>query len=179
MLIGGLEAQARAFAIERHGAACQVRKYTGEPYIVHPEEVANLVRSVPCTEEMLAAAWLHDVVEDTFISRSQGIQEVYQRFGGTVGFYVDFLTDVSQPSDGNRATRKAMDRQHIARAPALVKTIKLADLISNSYSITEHDSDFAVVYMKEKQRLLEVLQCGDPLLYAKAKHIVDSYYANR
>ena len=43
----------------------QVRKYTGEPYIVHPREVATLVSTVAHTPEMLAAALLHDVVEDT------------------------------------------------------------------------------------------------------------------
>lgn len=53
------------------------------------------------------------------------------------------------------------------------KTIKLADLISNSKSICEHDKDFAKVYIKEKELLLEVLTEGDPTLYAQAKDIVE------
>jgi hypothetical protein len=53
------------------------------------------------------------------------------------------------------------------------KTIKLADLISNSKSILEHDKDFARVYIKEKELLLEVLTEGDTTLYAQAKDIVE------
>ena len=63
---------------------------------------------------------------------------------------VDDLTDVSKPQDGNRATRKELDRQHTAKASPDAKTIKLADLISNSRSIMKDDPNFAKVYMKEK-----------------------------
>ena len=52
------------FAIEAHGD--QRRKYTGEPYVVHPIQVADILeKEVEATTEMLAAAILHDVVEDT------------------------------------------------------------------------------------------------------------------
>ena len=51
------------FATKAHEG--QVRKYTGEPYIVHPLEVAEIVKTVEHTEEMLMAAVLHDTVEDT------------------------------------------------------------------------------------------------------------------
>ena len=57
--------KARIYATAAHAAIGQVRKYTGERYIQHPCAVVNLVLSVPHTEEMIAAAWLHDVVEDT------------------------------------------------------------------------------------------------------------------
>ena len=54
------------FAIAAHKAVGQKRKYTGDDYIVHPAEVAHIVDQVPgSTDEMVAAAWLHDVVEDT------------------------------------------------------------------------------------------------------------------
>jgi guanosine-3',5'-bis(diphosphate) 3'-pyrophosphohydrolase len=86
---------------------------------------------------------------------------------------VEMLTDVSKPEDGNRAQRKSIDREHIAKASPTAKTIKLADLISNSKSICEHDKDFAKVYIKEKELLLEVLTEGDPTLYAQAKDIVE------
>ena len=65
-----LEAAARVFATTHHAAIGQVRKYTGEPYINHPASVVELVRSVPHTEVMLAAAWLHDTVEDTMATLS-------------------------------------------------------------------------------------------------------------
>ena len=57
--------KARLFATSAHAAVGQKRKYTNEPYIVHPAEVAKLVEDVGGTQEMIAAAWLHDVIEDT------------------------------------------------------------------------------------------------------------------
>lgn len=149
----------------------QVRKYTGEPYISHPLEVMHIVATVTDDIEMLAAV-MHDVVEDCDID----MDFIYQTFGSRVGTMVDGLTDVSQPHHGNRATRKAIDRQHTALQCADTKTIKLADLISNTQSITAHDPEFARVYMAEKKLLLDVLTEGNETLYAMAKDIVDGYY---
>src|SRR5882672_10206982 len=101
-----LIAAARAFAGEAHGGINHLRKYTKDPYIVHPEEVAGIVASRPHTPEMIAAALLHDTVEDTPVT----INDIRQRFGPVVAGLVDDLTDVSNPTDGNRVTRKTMDR---------------------------------------------------------------------
>ena len=57
------------------------------------------------------------------------------------------------------------------------QTIKLADLIDNSASITKYDPKFAKVYMKEKKDLLEVLDKGDKNLYKKAEKIIGEFYA--
>ena len=159
------------FATEAHQG--QTRKYTGEPYIVHPLEVMEIVKTVPHTPEMLAAAVLHDVVEDTDVTLS----DIWNEFGYKVRQLVADLTDISVPSDGNRKARKHLDLIHTAKALPQSKTVKLADLISNSKSITEHDPKFAKVYMKEKAALLKVLTEGDPTLYARAKKIVDDYYS--
>lgn len=158
--------KALGFATAAHEG--QVRKYTGEPYINHPLEVMNIVRTVPHSESMLAAALLHDVVEDCGIDLS----EIFDIFGSRVAAMVDDLTDESKPEDGNRAVRKEIDRKRTEVALKDSKTIKLADLISNSKSICEHDKDFAKVYIKEKELLLEVLKDGDATLYAQAQHIV-------
>jgi (p)ppGpp synthase/HD superfamily hydrolase len=163
-----LENRAAAFAAQRHGAIDQHRKYTGEPYITHPEAVASIVRTVTHTEEMLAAAWLHDTVEDTQTT----LDEIRAEFGDAVASLVEQVTDVSRPSDGNRKARKALDREHIAKAGPEAKTIKLADLIDNSTSIIERDPKFAKVYLEEKSALLEVLREGDPSLWASANTIV-------
>lgn len=160
--------KARVFATAAHAAAAQLRKYTNEPYIVHPRDVARIVGTVPHSYEMLAAAWLHDVVEDTGVT----IEIIKAEFGSDVADLVGWLTDVSRPEQGNRATRKAIDRAHTAMAPAEAQTIKLADLISNCTSIKEHDADFAKVYFEEKRLLLEVLTKGDRELLEKAKAIV-------
>ena len=72
--------KARAFAIAAHSAIGQVRKYTNEPYWIHLEEVANIVRTTYHTDAMVAAAWLHDVVEDTQVT----LDLVRQEFGDEI-----------------------------------------------------------------------------------------------
>lgn len=158
------------FAIVAHGE--QKRKYTGEPYILHPLAVAQIVRRVSNNENALVAAVLHDVIEDTDV----GVEEIIKEFGFTVANMVDWLTDKSKPEDGNRAIRKKIDRDSLAEASPIVKTIKLADLIHNSESILAYDEKFAKVYMKEKSQLLAVLRGGDEALFKEATDIVDSYY---
>ena len=158
------------FATQAH--AGQTRKYTGEPYVNHPVEVMQLVSTVTDDPEILAAAVLHDVVEDTPAT----IMNIRIGFSPRVAELVNDLTDVSKPQDGNRATRKELDRQHTAKASPDAKTIKLADLISNSRSIVKDDPNFAKVYMKEKAALLEVLTEGNTILFEQASDIVASYY---
>ncbi len=165
-----LESRAAAFAARVH--VDQLRKYTGAPYVTHPCAVAEIVRSVPHTEEMLAAAWLHDVAEDCAVSEA----DLVAVFGPTVAQLVRELTDVSRGSDGNRAARKAVDRAHSAQASVAAKTIKLADLIDNSQSILERDPKFAVTYLEEKRLLLEVLRDGDAILWAIAAAIADGVH---
>jgi len=153
----------------------QIRKYTREPYVVHPFAVAGLVRSVTDDEYMIAAALLHDVIEDTEVNS----MTIWGLFGPTVGMLVDGLTDVSTPEDGNRAVRKALDREHLANQPPAVKTIKLADLIDNTKSIVAHDENFAKVYMHEKDELLHVLKEGDQTLWSLARETVDKYFEQK
>ena len=148
--------KARIFATAAHHAAGNVRKYTGEPYINHPAAVVELVSSVPHIPEMLAAAWLHDTVEDAGVS----LDLIETEFGGLVAGMVEMLTDVSHAHDGLREHRKRKDREHTAKASPSVKTIKLADLIDNTRSIVERDPNFAKVYLAEKRLLLEVLRGG-------------------
>ena len=156
--------RARVFATAAHAAVGQLRKYTFEPYIVHPQEVAGIVAEVDGTAEMIAAAWLHDTVEDTGVT----IELIRAEFGQEVAELVGWLTDVSRPDHGNRAQRKAVDRAHTAAAPAAAQTIKLADLIANTRSIVQHDPKFAATYLEEKRQLLEVMTKGDSRLRERA-----------
>ena len=145
--------RAAAFADHAHGSIGQIRKYTGEPYVRHPQAVAELVTRAGGDEAMICAAWLHDTVEDTPVTLAE-----VSAFGTEIGELVYWLTDVSRPEHGNRQVRKAMDREHIARAPARAQAVKLADLIHNSESILKHDPGFAVGYLKEKALLLEAMR---------------------
>lgn len=154
------------FCMAAHCAVGQKRKYTEEDYYHHPIEVANLVfeHALHWNSAMLIAAVLHDVVEDTQVPLSL----IKSQFGSEVAALVDQLTDVSKPEDGKRSIRKAIDRDHTAKASHQAKTIKLADLISNTRLITARDPKFAPAYLAEKRQLLEVLKEGDPVLYKMA-----------
>jgi (p)ppGpp synthase/HD superfamily hydrolase len=165
--------KAKEFATCAHEG--QVRKYTGAPYIVHPVEVMEIVKTVKHDDTMLAAALLHDVVEDTKYT----LDDIRAEFGEDVASLVEYLTDVSKLEDGNRETRKAKDREHSAGASASAQTVKLADLISNSLDIVKHDPNFAKIYMLEKFLLLGVLTHGDKILFRRALKLVVDYYENR
>lgn len=162
-------------AYEQHDG--QLRKYTDEPYIVHPVAVADILwdfmmrSDTPLRareNDVLSAALLHDTIEDTEYTQ----EELWDEFGPVIGYMVYYLTDISRPEDGNRATRKAMDAAHYARGPAETQTIKVADLIDNTKSIAEYDPDFWQVYLKEKERMLDLLTLAEPGLVEVARRQV-------
>jgi hypothetical protein len=157
--------RAREYAINAHKRIDHRRKYTQHPYSVHLAAVAKLVSSITNNPEIIAAAWLHDVVEDT----SATLYDIEVEFGKGVAALVEDLTDVSKPSDGNRALRKAIDRQHLAQASPDAKTVKLADLIDNCQDICKNDKRFARVFLEEMDPLLNVLQEGDATLHELAQ----------
>jgi hypothetical protein len=155
--------RARDFATRAHTRINHRRKYTKQPYEVHLKAVATTVSEIVDDEEMIAAAWLHDTVEDTEATH----RDIELEFGAAVSQLVSELTDISKPSDGNRAARKALDRQHLAKASVRGKTIKLADLIDNTRDICKHDAKFAKVFVAEAQALIEVISEGDERLLTR------------
>lgn len=147
---------AAIYAASAHAEVSQLRKYTCEPYIVHPVKVAHMVANVRgATPEMVAAAYLHDTVEDTKVN----IQDIHLVFGIHVMSMVDRLTDLDM--DGNRAQRKNAQCERLRMARPEVKTIKLADLIDNCHSICTHDPKFAKVFLPEMAALVDALEGGD------------------
>ena len=156
--------RASDYATKAHQRIDQRRKYSKQPYHVHLEAVAKTVAGVTDDPETIAAAWLHDTVEDTPAT----LEDIEEHFGQSVAELVEELTDVSKPSDGNRAKRKAIDRSYLAQASVRAKTVKLADLIDNCKDIARHDRRFARVYLPEMGALLEVLGDGDETLYREA-----------
>lgn len=157
--------RALAFATKAHEG--QTRKYTDEPYINHPMEVAEILLPYGFGPHVIAAALLHDVIEDCGVTYEQILDE----FGWEVADLVLEVTDVSQPEDGNRKARKAKDREHLARAGYEGQSIKLADIISNTATIVERDLAFAAVYLEEKKELLAVLTLGNRRLWDRASGI--------
>ena len=157
--------RALTFATAAHAAVGQKRKYDGEDYIVHPIRVADIVRTYGGSYDQIAAAYLHDVVEDTQVD----IDTIRDMFGDTIAELVSDLTDVSCSYDGNRATRKSIDMEHTLSGSVDAQFVKLADILDNSQDIRQADPSFWKVYQKEMLELLEgMTDCTMFPLYAKA-----------
>ena len=153
----------------------QKRKYSGEPYHYHPEEVRNILLAAGINDPISqAAALLHDVMEDCGVTS----EDLLRHFGPGVELYVRGLTDVSKPEDGNRKARKAKDLQHTSEQCVQVRNIKLADLISNSKNIkywAQYDKEAAAfwkLYRTEKLAILEVCKDCHPRLLEMAYELV-------
>lgn len=157
---------ASVFSMSAHNSIGQKRKYTGEPYYLHTYRVANMVSEYGGSEDMIVAAYLHDVVEDTEIP----ISDISGVFGGGVAELVLGLTNKSSKEDGGRIERKRIDREYLKEQSNEVKTIKLADILDNLSTFEvmyEHDKQFANKYLIEKELMLEVLKGGNEDLWNK------------
>ncbi len=145
------------FASKRH--AGQVRRFGGEPYINHCIRVAAMVEGSYSTNELVQAALLHDVLEDTDCTKI----ELENLFGKDVAEWVYELTDTPAVINGlpgqhpNRAARKIMDRKRLAKASFEAKAIKCADIMDNLPSIVTHDRGFGKVMLAEVKELLPLI----------------------
>lgn len=151
----------KAAALAKRAHEGQKRKHTGFPYIYHPARVAGRVGILPgATEEMVAAAYLHDVLEDTTITK----EEIEAETNAQVAFYVDCMTNKSKGTGLPRAERKALDRKHLSEVPFEIKQIKAIDRIDNLLEIAGAPTDFKKLYAEESLLLADVL--GDsPLVH--------------
>lgn len=164
---------AKWFATAAHEAVGQVRKHTGIPYINHPADVVRLLKKygTDVTRRMVAAAWLHDTVEDT----NTTIEMIEVQFGTEIARLVAGLTN-ERPAGMNRSQRHHHNTERLAECPADVKTIKLADSICNMRDIIKDDPKFAPQYLSEKRRLIDnALVGGCPVLWAMADNIIREY----
>jgi GTP pyrophosphokinase len=107
----------------------QYRK-SGEPYIAHPIAVAELLRDLGGDSEMIAAGFLHDVVEDTDITPD----EIEALFGANVRQLVEAVTKLSKFNFSSKTERQAENfrRMFVAMAQDIrVIVVKLADRLHN------------------------------------------------
>jgi len=159
-----------AAALARAAHSGQKRKYNGRPYVEHPARVAARTAIHPgATEEMVAAAFLHDVLEDTGV----GPDEIEARTSAKVLYYVDWMTNRSKKThpSANRSERKRIDRERLAGAPGEVKIIKMLDRIDNLREMDGADPGFGRLYGQESLLLLEALKEGDPSLAGELREI--------
>ena len=150
-----LEDAARAYALEKHGD----QKYGDLPYEYHLRQVVELLSEH--SDVVRAAAWLHDVVEDT----DADLFEIRKLFGGNVARIVDICTD---PPGANRKERKQGAYKKLREGTPEARAVKLADRIANMRASMENPG-LAEMYRKEfpefmraigedKQNMLLILQ---------------------
>ena len=113
--------RAAQLAIEAHAGV--ERRGKGFPYIIHPMEAAAIVATVTNDPEMLAAAILHDTVEDTDVT----LQQIEDLFGPRVAYLVNTET----APDGTWRSKREYQVARLAAADRDCKIVALGDKLSN------------------------------------------------
>lgn len=108
---------------EKHGG--QRQKVNGAPYVEHPLAVARDVSGAGFEPEMVAAALLHDIVEDSDLT----VDDLRRRFGDRVAGLVEAMTDEGEVEPYER--RKALHRERVAAAGPEAAAIFAADKLNN------------------------------------------------
>jgi guanosine-3',5'-bis(diphosphate) 3'-pyrophosphohydrolase len=160
------------FAEIAHGN--QKRRFSDQPYIVHPVRVMKICQEYTDDITVHAAALLHDVLEDTNVTESElgvflnGIMNKTDA-EKTLKQVVE-LTDVFIKANFprmNRNQRRGKEAERLSTVSGEAQTVKYADIIDNT-DITFNDPDFARVYLKESQLILEKMNQGHPDLHQRA-----------
>jgi guanosine-3',5'-bis(diphosphate) 3'-pyrophosphohydrolase len=166
------------FADIAHGD--QKRKYTPERYIVHPVRVMQICREHTNELPLLAAALLHDVLEDTPTTQNEIKEHLITLMDINQANYslklIIELTDVYTKDNypkWNRRKRKTAEAIRIEKTSADSQTVKYADIIDNCIEIINYDADFANVFLRECKAILKKIPKGNKQLYERAVKTVD------
>jgi (p)ppGpp synthase/HD superfamily hydrolase len=159
-----------SFAIEAHKN--QWRRYDHTPYIRHPLSVMGMLTEFTMDEHALAAAVLHDTVEDC---EDITLEVIHERFGEVVAGYVFYVTKQSRRHiDGVREIRDAIDREHYSHGSEVSQVIKIMDMLDNIPGIWYNDPTRGLEYIKEKRLLLRVLVKAPTSLRIKAHNLMNN-----
>ncbi|WP_276134614.1 HD domain-containing protein [Polluticoccus soli] len=158
----------------------QMRRYTPERYIVHPVRVMNTCRAYTADLTVLAAAILHDVLEDTPVTPVELLQFLNTvmtpaEAERTLALVVE-LTDVyvrDKYPGMSRRERKAKEQDRMSATSADAQTIKYADIMDNCAEIVNHDAHFAPMFLQECRQLLNRMNHGNQDLFHRAMAVVE------
>ena len=165
------------FARKAHGD--QQRKYEPGPYIIHLVRVKNICLEYVNDEAVAAAALLHDVLEDTPVTKKELLEVLEPLAGNRAKKVLDLvveLTDIYTKANypqWNRRKRKAMEAERLAQTSPEAQTIKYADILDNSTTIKDAEDDFAGVYLAEVRTLMKAMQKGNPALRSRVLESVN------
>lgn len=140
------------FAVRAHAGT--ERRGKGFPYIVHPMEAVEIVATITPDQELLAAAALHDTVEDTDVT----IEQIRTEFGDRIASLVGAETDVvieGQSEQDSWHDRKQAAINRLARASRDAKIVAMGDKLSNMRAIAR---DYAV----QGDALWKLFHANDP-----------------
>ncbi len=159
--------RARAFATKAHEGQTRFNK-DKTPLVVHLEEVVSLVSESGGSDEELAAAWLHDVVEDTPVL----LTEVAKNFGDKVGAIVFGLTDPPEFHGLHTLERKTAQAERICSLSNSVKRVKIADQTSNVRSVATDppvhwDTQKCLDYIEGARKIVFECQDTNEFLFGK------------
>jgi (p)ppGpp synthase/HD superfamily hydrolase len=157
----------RAARFARDAHAGQRRKYSGRPYIDHPARVASQASLLDeVTPEEVAAAWLHDVIEDCGVSEQDLVDAGFPP--PTVALVVELTNSSKGLRPFPRATKKQMDRDRLRHVSRRAKRLKLLDRIDNLQGLAGADDDFRNLYVAESVLLIECIGDAAPELAESA-----------
>ncbi|MBP5483116.1 MAG: HD domain-containing protein [Bacteroidales bacterium] len=140
------------FAVKAHAGT--ERRGKGFPYIVHPMEAVEIVATITPDQELLAAAALHDVVEDTDISADEIRAEFGDRIADLVVAESDVMVEgVSEEESWHGRKQAAIDR--LAAAPHDAKIVAMGDKLSNMRAIARD-------YAAKGEALWKIFHVTDP-----------------
>ncbi|MBQ8612134.1 MAG: bifunctional (p)ppGpp synthetase/guanosine-3',5'-bis(diphosphate) 3'-pyrophosphohydrolase [Oscillospiraceae bacterium] len=152
-----LELLRRAYRLAEASHKGQCRK-SGEPYITHPVAVAELLLELGMDTETLAAAILHDVVEDTDIT----LEQITQQFGADIALLVDGVTKLTQINFSSIEERQAENLRKMLFAMSKdirVMVIKLCDRLHNMRT------GDAWAPQKQRDKSLETMEVYAPIAH--------------
>ena len=178
--------RAIVFAVRAHHDT--ERRGKGFPYIVHPMEAMEIVATITSDQELLAAAALHDTIEDTDVT----VEDIRREFGHRVAELVHaesdrFTEGVSEEDSWHDRKQAAIDR--LSNASHDAKIVAMGDKLSNMRAIwrdyqTKGDELWNIFHVKDKashewhyRGLADSLsELSDTFAYKEFVHLIDEVF---